>query len=640
MASPVPLAPTLEVQRLQDLLTRMLRRLPASLWDTSPTSATLQRDLYRAFASVMVEWLAQRDIARTMTLLLEAQAGDLDVLLQDYGLRRYLQRPDAYARQIGMNLLWTPKGTLYSVAQVADLLLESPHVTLRTGPSHVHVFLAQAQSITTPYSYWGLLAQDGTWYAVTIDAAVPMVSRRPPPGMNVAPGPHTLSWFTALDQFGATWYLTIASDTLVPVRTQPSGYGTTEPFRVLDGLGQRWGLSVDGLAEATIPVLDTGLAGFGYWRLLDSNGATQALWIEARVPTTSATPPGGASDQTPGGTPLRWFRAYDGMGTAWYVFLEDDSLAATLSSPGGTGSAAPLVLLDAGLQRWTLTVDAATTETVVQAAENADLVVVAPDAPHTAVQLLDANLTPWWLSIDARVTQLTPLIPVTAINATPPGGAFRWLRVYDRAGGLWYLFPSPTGVLVVDTVSPGGAGTGEPQTLGDTGGTRWRLGVDVAGSLGLSEALAVDYGGFATAVCLTDPQGGRWFWRVDGSVLEWSETLWPDTIDQSPWGSLGWLQVMDEVGSVRYAWPDAQGGPLATTGPPPGSPWGWRRPIVLRDRGGTQWTLHVLVDACLGVLQVPPDDFPDAPAPLVLPEALEALHHVQAAGSLVTLYVQ
>jgi hypothetical protein len=133
-----------------DLLARMLRRLPPSLWDIDPASPTVQRDLYKAVAEQCALWLEQREIARTMTLLLEAQGVDLDVLLQDYGLRRYLQRPDAYARQVGEQILFAPQGTLYSLAQLADLLFyDQPHLTLRTGRSHVHVMLAYTSPITT-----------------------------------------------------------------------------------------------------------------------------------------------------------------------------------------------------------------------------------------------------------------------------------------------------------------------------------------------------------------------------------------------------------------------------------------------------------------------------------------------------------
>src|SRR5215471_14877025 len=84
-----------------DILSRMLRRLPPSLWDTDPSADTLQRDLFAAIASQTAVWLEQRDIARTMTLMLQAEGIDLDVLLQDYGLKRYLQLPDPYAARSG-----------------------------------------------------------------------------------------------------------------------------------------------------------------------------------------------------------------------------------------------------------------------------------------------------------------------------------------------------------------------------------------------------------------------------------------------------------------------------------------------------------------------------------------------------------
>src|SRR5262252_1134822 len=142
-----------------DVLARLLRRLPPSLWDTDPASNTLQRDLYGAIAQEVGVWLSQLDTANQMTLLKEAQGIDLDVLLKDYGLRRYMQRPDDVARQIAEQMLFRPRCTLYAVQQLADLLFDLPHVTLRTGRSQVHVLVSDTHPITVPMSYWGMISQ-------------------------------------------------------------------------------------------------------------------------------------------------------------------------------------------------------------------------------------------------------------------------------------------------------------------------------------------------------------------------------------------------------------------------------------------------------------------------------------------------
>src|SRR5215510_5282280 len=134
----------------QDVLARMLRRLPPSLWDADPASNTLQRDIYQAISAQLATWLEQREIARKMTLLREAQGVDLDVLMEDYGLKRYLQRPDDFARQIAANILFAPRCTDYAVAHLADLLFDQPHVTLHTGRSQTHIFLAATHTVSTP----------------------------------------------------------------------------------------------------------------------------------------------------------------------------------------------------------------------------------------------------------------------------------------------------------------------------------------------------------------------------------------------------------------------------------------------------------------------------------------------------------
>jgi len=623
-----------------EVLGRMLRRLPPSLWDTDPASATVQRDLYAAMASQVAVWLEQREIARQCTLMLEAEGVDLDTLLEDYGLRRYLGLPDAYARQVGMHILWYPKGTLHSVQRLADLLFSTlPHATLRTGRSHEHVFVAATHPVTTPHSYWGLVSADGRWYALTIDAMVPTISERPPPGLDVSPGSHTLTWLTVQDETGADWIVSIHDNTLRVDTTPPPGHGTTEPFTVLDGHGNRWHLQVQSGTQELVSILDTGLPGLGYWHIRAHTGTVYALWIAEQVPTIDTTAPGGSTDQTPGGVPLDWFTVEDGAGTPWYVTIQDATLFLQATVPGGSGTATLAEFLDASGQRWVLTAAGGTLVATAVNPLNANEVVVAPDAPFQAFQLLDSAGIAWWVFVDAHTLRLATTFPGGAQAVTPAGGPYRWWRLYDRTGALWYAWPSTLGELLATTTSPGGLGTAVPQTLGDRFGVLWHAGVNSMGEIGVSDAPPISYGGRSTAICLTDAAGGHWFWRIDAQVLEWSPTLWPDSIDQSPWGALGWLQVRDTTGETRYVFPTPLGDPRSAPAPPIGSPWGWSQPFTFYDTSGTPWHLEVRPEDDIGVASTLPDDLPLASDALSLSEALEAFAHVQAAGSLITLLV-
>ena len=475
--------PTL-TEHTSDVLARMLRRLPPSLWNTDPTDSTLQRDLYRAFAEQIAVWLENRAIARASTLLLEADGVDLDTLLADYGLKRYLQRPDDYARQIAMQILWTPKGTHYAVATMADLLFDAPHVTLRTGRSHTHVLLADTHPITVEHSYWSLLSDEGLWYALTVDGTVPTISPFSPPGLDLSPGERPLHWFTVEDELSATWYVTIAADTLVVSQTAPGwGTGTSQSFSVLDGQGTTWELSV--------------------------HSGTESLVCTAIAP-----------DQPP-------------------------------------------------------------------------LTVLSPNHVFQAMQLVDSAATVWWLSIDGDTGNLTSTLPAGATDVTPAGGPWRWLRLQDLAGAFWYASVTTLGVWLLHTSPPAGLGTAFPQGVGDAHGVMWHWGVDPAGSFAISDAPNIDYGGMATAICLNAADGLKWFWRVRGGRLEWSHELWPDTIDQSPWGELGWLATHTTTGARVYVYPSLQGVPIAADGPPNTSPWGWDDPVTFVDAPGAAWQIQV-----------------------------------------------
>jgi hypothetical protein len=363
--------------------------------------------------------------------------------------------------------------------------------------------------------------------------------------------------------------------------------------------------------------------------------------MEAEVPTFAATAPSGSVDQTPGGGVLDWFVAVDETATAWYVHVEDDTLVVTPTSPAGTGSTGPVDLFDAASQRWVLSMshgEEALVTTRVRDA-SADLVVVTPGTPFQTFQLVDSTGIPWWVFITSGALVVQSLRPFGATDVTPDPGGYHWLRLYDKAGTRYYGAPSTGGALGLTTTSPGGLGTAMPQTLGDVDGVLWHIGVSSGGAIAISNAPPIDYAGMATAVCLRDATGARWFWRVHGHVLEWSAVLWPGTIDQSPWGDLGWLQVLNDVGALRYVYPTPLGDPIATAGAPPEAPWGWQTPLRLLDHAGTWWHLTVLPDDRIGIDPDPPDDVPFPTDALPLREALEAFSHVQAAGSSLTLLV-
>lgn len=585
------------VTTTQDVLARLLRRLPPSLWDTDPTSHTVQRDLAAAIAQQCALWIEQREIARRMSLLLEAEGADLDTLLADYGLRRYLQRPDAYARQVGMQILWTPRATQYAVAIMADLLLDQTHVVLRTGRHHLHVFMASSQPVTAPYTYWGLLSDDGRWYAVTVDAEVAVCALAPPCGVNEAPGIRKLNWFTVLDDVNALWYVTVQADTLHLTQTVPTwGQGTTEPFSVLDGTGTRWHLQVDSRGEVLIPVpLSTAPPPYSTWIMRAQDGTLWYLSIQGEVPAFTLTAPPGSTDQTPVIPALDTLEVPDETGTSQFLILQDDTLVAVPTPTGGVSTANEVLLGDASGQLWQIRAEShgPVAVTVPRPAPTADVVVLSPSNPYETLQLVDSAGVAWWLSISGGVQRLTASQPATATDRTPPGGPYRWLRVYDLAGNLWYAAPDTSGTLVVTLGHPGGLGTLEPTTLGDVGGVRWHYGVTSGGTFAVSSAPPVDYQGRATAINVHSTTGERWFWRVDGGELQWSRTLWPDTIDQSPWGDLGWLRMQNDLSQTVYAFSAVNGTPVAALAPPAESPWGWAQPILLYDRTGQAWHLTV-----------------------------------------------
>lgn len=519
-------------QATDAVLTRLLSRLPVDLWNTDPSARTLQRDVYRSVAQEIARWLESRTVATPMTLLLEAQGLDLDRLLRDYGLRRYMQRPDAYAQQIGLHCLYVPKATRYAIQRLADLLLAVPHVTLTTGPGEVHTFVAETQPVAAPYTFWQLVSEYHQRLTVTVHAGVPLVAPGTPPGLDTTPGGQPLDWFTLTDPAATAWYVGIRGGSLFTSSTPLPGVGTSAPFQVLD-------------------------AAQGWWTLaIDTHGV---------LVTTPIT-----------GTPLP-------------------------------------PLLD-------------------------------PAHRFEACRLIDGLGTPWWLAIEAGAGVLWPSLPVGATDVTPPGGPWRWLRLTDLQGRLWYGFADTHGAWEVSLTSPGGFGTQLPQTLGDARGVQWHYGIDQAGVFTTSSRASVTYGGLTSALVLHDAQGSAWCWRVTNPAgvpfFEVSAVLWEDAVATSPWGSLSWFTLLNDAGQTVYVFPSVVTGlPQVEGGPPPGAWWGWTEPLTFVDQQGTAYALSVDGNNVLAFTALPPDDIP-APTPtLSLRDFRDAMVHVRAQGTVVTLSV-
>lgn len=308
---------------------RMLRRLPASLWDQS--LGTPQAQLYGSIALELARWLEAWELVRRCTLLQQADGIDLDVLLRDYGLKRFNRRPDAYARQIARQILWTPKGTLYSVQEVATLLTDAPQLCGRSGRLQPHWWVALTHAIAMPRTYWQLgNALGEVWYLSLADNDI-CVSQYPPPGANTTPWPEdvtpipgggppcyaggredvlTLFWLHVPDETGALWYLTLGTGGSLAVSLELSivGPGTHAPLHLLDGQGEMWGLQVDrDTMSLVVAPLSTPPTTPSYWRLLDANAQEWILGIaQGTLLTQPAPAPLGWVDVTPGGVPINW----------------------------------------------------------------------------------------------------------------------------------------------------------------------------------------------------------------------------------------------------------------------------------------------------------------------------------------------
>jgi hypothetical protein len=326
-------AETLEARTLV-LQQRMLRRLPASLWNTQDLDTT-QAKLLGAIAHELATWFGEQDVVRTCTLLQEAGGIDLDFLLRDYGLKRYNQRPDALARQLARQILWTAKGTVYSMQEVARLLVDTLQLLGRSGRTQPHWWVAQHAPLTFARTYWQFCdVLGGTWY-LYIGGNEIHVSQAPPAGANITPwqdgytptpnaGPpafaqgwedvQALDWVRVFDLAAMPWYIRVEPDGGLTITdtAPPSGRISTQPIQLLDGAGEAWGIQVDHLEPGIILVpLTTPQTNTTYWRLRDAGGAVWIVSLNAGAIHLSTPPaPLGWQETTPGGQPLDWVQFF------------------------------------------------------------------------------------------------------------------------------------------------------------------------------------------------------------------------------------------------------------------------------------------------------------------------------------------
>ena len=308
---------------------RMLQRLPASLWDHS--LETPQAKLYGGMARELARWLEAWDVVRRCTLLQQADGIDLDMLLRDYGLQRYNRRPDAFARQIARQILWTPKGTLYSLQEVATLLTDAPQLCARSGRLQPHWWVALNQAVSMPRTYWQLGNALGEVCYLSLADNDICLSPYPPPGANTTPWPEgytpvpgggpplyaggredviTLFWLHVPDETGSLWYLTLGAGGSLAVSQdlRIAGPGTLAAVHLLDGAGEAWGLRLDReTMSLLLEPLSTPPTTPSYWRLRDPEGHEWILAVQQGALMTHPAPaPLGWVDLTPGGVPLDW----------------------------------------------------------------------------------------------------------------------------------------------------------------------------------------------------------------------------------------------------------------------------------------------------------------------------------------------
>ena len=656
----------------------MLQRLPPSLWDQDP--ASVQGQLYAAVAAELTSWLEAWTVTRNCTLLQRAEGVDLDRLLTDYGIKRYNQRPDPFARQIARHVLFTPKETLFRLQDLAQLLTDYMQLVARSGRQQPHYWIAATHATVVSRTYWQLADSTGLVWYLTIAHEELVLSRSPAPGANSTPLPDgwtmavpgapawetwgtapayaaargdviTLSWFTVPDAGGGMQYVTLNRDGSFQLSPEgpPPGLGTTQRLELLDGDGQTWRV----LAEPDEPSLllfplspDT--APPSYWRLRDSTGTVWALFIADRVPAVSPIPPLWL-DTTPGGTPLDWCVVQTVTGTVRYLTVTPSgTLALLLAEPGGSGTAQEPRLVDAAHHAWTLALEdngrALRLDTLTpDLPTSTTWTLLDPQIVHQLLVLMDTLDHRWSLWIAHREIVLFDAVPTDVPDATPPGGPFAWWRLQALDGTRYAVRPDPDeGCLIVQDTTPAGRGTVEPTALGGVENALWHAGIAPDGSLGISDTPPVLWSDVETCLILNDPAGARWFWCYDDATgeLVCSDVQEPEAIPWMAVGEVGALEGLTPHGAVRYALPATSGEALVSTGLQRDHPWALpmgAAPLINKD--AEPYLLRVDDDDSLSFVPQPREDIPLSAPRIYVRDLYEALGHVQAGGSLTTYWV-
>lgn len=657
----------------RDFQTRLLNRLPASLWDQSPE--TVQGQLYGALATELARWFETRRVVRDATLLQRAAGVDLDVLLRDYHLKRYNQRPDAFAREIARLILWTTKGTLYSLQDLAQLFVETPQLLARSGRHQPHWWTAIMRPLLMARTYWQFGAQNGQVWYISLEENSIAVGNFPPPGANMTPWPDgyapTLAgpppyagglddvmpvyWCLVPDQTDALWYMSIAPDGAIALAETAPGPepGTTQPLHLWDGQGGVWGVQVDRNEQSlTVVSLSTPPTNPTYWTLVDELGDPWILYMREGA-LTLERPPASLlwSDVTPGGVPLAWWRITGTTDAPRYAHVRHDPLVLISDTPPpGDGTEEPLILRDSEYIRlWEGVIDATGREIELHPIPEPPPVSGAPlpvrDPGHVGqyLCLYDTLGQPWYIwRLPSGTMQVCDSAPTTLVDATPPGGPFTWWRLEDRHQQPYAVWVDTGPRLRVGDSAPPGIGTAQPVALGSADSVLWHNGMPLSGSLGATDQPPLDFAQAPTCLIMNDPHGDRWFVRLNGLTggLVITAVLDPDVI---PWQSIGelcWLRAPDPHGDLpRYIMVSSHYTLEVRHAPSVGQPWGLdARDCPLYDSEGYPWLLVIGHDGSVRPQRQFPQLIPGLQPILYVRDCAEALRHVEAGGSLTTLW--
>jgi hypothetical protein len=442
----------------------------------------------------MALWLESKTVARDAALLRRAQGIDLDLRLQDYGLKRYNRRPDPYARQLGLNILFTPKGTLYAVSQVADLLLDTTHLVQRSGRNQYHLLLAFSRPLQVTPTYWSLADTTGQLWYLYVRLGALRASRIPPPGFETTPPGAPLTSIQLQGTDLSTWYLALQPGGGATVTQSPGSWGAsnTVPFQLVDDTGLVWTYQVNPVTQLLIPHSMPGTPTTllspqntqEFFALRDDTGTTQYLWVTPAGTMAQDTSPPGGTNVTPGGGPYDWLRLHQQDGTRWALApLATGRLQMTDGVIAGRGTTTPVTLGVSDGSRWRLGIGRSGTLAL------SDDPPVSYQQAATCVVVLDTSGTRWfWRARPGGAVDVSPVLWPDTIPVIPLGEV-AWYQFADAVGTVRYLAPSLTGVPLGQVTPPtttayGVLGT---FTVRDTTGQQWVAVMNSSGQLGFTQ---------------------------------------------------------------------------------------------------------------------------------------------------------